>query len=186
MCVNLFSDQKKTNERKRKMKNVITSAFISLIVVLSFSNKAHSQPLDESMSNQKNKGNLLKGPNLSRGQTQIIGGSVLTGVTALLSYLTYESISNDWNYEFEYDDGPNCTIGKRCGNTCISRGDTCYMTTEGLKTERIPLAPILGINAVVIGGFSILLYVKGVKNIKNDSQNKITLLPSLNGIKGTF
>jgi len=33
------------------------------------------------------------------------------------------------------DTGPNCTIGKRCGQTCIAKDKTCHVKHEDIQPD---------------------------------------------------
>lgn len=78
-----------------------------------------------------------------------------------------------------FDAGPTCTIGKRCGNTCIAAELTCHAPTTAVGSfEAKPALLWPGIAAMAIG--SGLLVAALVVHRRSDSQT--TLIVDARGI----
>ena len=103
------------------------------------------------------------------GIGMVAGGSVAT-VVGLIAIIASVDAG---------EDGPNCTIGKPCGQTCIEQSDNCTIpppdpggitSMPGFITGMV-LAPI-GLGTAIIGGALMA---------KNPKPSAVTLRPAGNG-----
>lgn len=82
------------------------------------------------------------------GALLLVGGAITTGIGVLQVD------------EEQFTGGPMCTTGKRCGNTCIERADTCHVGSGEVLSKRGKILVGVGASAVLVG--AVLTVVGGV------------------------
>jgi hypothetical protein len=92
-------------------------------------------------------------------------GAVATGVGAIMSFVGLAMLSGPGGYT---DDGPNCTVGKPCGDTCIEMSDTCHIPPSGSTTTAPSSGPSAGfwIGTAVTLGVGVAALITGIALLK--------------------
>lgn len=115
---------------------------------------------DQEVSDALRSGAPPKSPN-NKGDGLVIGGAVVLGlgILALASGIVLIALAEPGG-----DDGPNCTVGQRCGNTCIAAHLQCQTPTSSgsaVDPDKLIAGAVLTPVGIGLGIGGIVMIVRG-------------------------